>query len=68
MLPKVCEALVLVTQCITTIALEAEEHQGKQFQDGTIGSLSNMKDFFIDVRFSSQGLVENLIGTSELAS
>lgn len=62
MLPKVCEAMVLVTQCITTIALEAEEHQGKQFDEGTVGTISNMKDFFIDVRYSSQGLIENLIG------
>lgn len=68
MLPKVCEALVLVTQCITTIALDAEEHQGKQFQQGTVNSLSNMKEFFIDVRFSNQGLVENLIGALSLTS
>lgn len=63
MLPKVCEAMVLVTQCVTTIALEAEEHQGKQRQAASAEEvISNMKDFFIDVRYSSQGLVENLIG------
>jgi ataxin-10 len=67
MLPKVCEALVLATQCVTTIALEAEEQQGKQFQQGSIGTLSNMKDFFIDVRYSSQGLVENLVGASQFS-
>lgn len=67
MLPKVCEALVLATQCVTTIALEAEEQQGKQFQQGSIGTLSNMKDFFIDVRYSSQGLVENLVGASQMS-
>jgi ataxin-10 len=60
MLPKVCEALVLVTQCITTIALEAEESKDRQFD--AVGSITNMKEFFIDVRFSGQGLVENLIG------
>ncbi|EAU90585.2 hypothetical protein CC1G_00969 [Coprinopsis cinerea okayama7 len=63
MLPKVCEALVLVTQCITTISLEAEEHKGRQFESGAVGNISNMKEFFIDVRFSGQGLIENLIGT-----
>jgi ataxin-10 len=67
MLPKVCEALVLVTQCVTTIALEAEEHKGVQFAEGSVASISNMKDFFIDVRYSSQGLIENLIGTLFIA-
>ncbi|KAJ2919512.1 hypothetical protein MD484_g885, partial [Candolleomyces efflorescens] len=66
MLPKVCEALVLVTQCVTTIALEAEEHKGVQFAEGSVASISNMKDFFIDVRYSSQGLIENLIETLRL--
>ncbi|KAG2011693.1 hypothetical protein CC2G_011781 [Coprinopsis cinerea AmutBmut pab1-1] len=66
MLPKVCEALVLVTQCITTISLEAEEHKGRQFESGAVGNISNMKEFFIDVRFSGQGLIENLIETLRL--
>ncbi|RXW23893.1 hypothetical protein EST38_g1948 [Candolleomyces aberdarensis] len=67
MLPKVCEALVLVTQCVTTIALEAEEHKGVQFSEGAVASISNMKDFFIDVRYSSQGLIENLVVLREHA-
>lgn len=67
MLPRVCEALVLVTQCVTTIALEAEEHKGVQFPEGATVSISNMKDFFIDVRYSGQGLIENLIGTLFIA-
>ncbi|TFK18978.1 hypothetical protein FA15DRAFT_674855 [Coprinopsis marcescibilis] len=66
MLPKVCEALVLVTQCVTTIALEAEEYKGRQFEDGAVGNISNMKEFFIDVRYSGQGLIENLIETLRL--
>lgn len=64
MLPKVCEALVLVTQCITTIALEAEESNDQHFD--AVGTITNMKEFFIDVRFSGQGLVENLIDTLRL--
>ncbi|KAF6761575.1 spinocerebellar ataxia type 10 protein domain-containing protein [Ephemerocybe angulata] len=68
MLPKVCEALVLATQCVTTVALEAEEHHAKllQFHAGGGEDIPNMKDFFIDVRYSSQGLVENLIETLRL--
>ncbi|KAJ2934873.1 hypothetical protein H1R20_g2233, partial [Candolleomyces eurysporus] len=67
MLPNVCEALVLVTQCVTTIALEAEEHKGVQFSEGAVASISNMKDFFIDVRYSGQGLIENLVVLREHA-
>lgn len=62
-LPKVCEALVLVTQCIVTISLEAEE-QRMLFQEGRspLTNIKNMKEYFNEKRSSDQGIVENLIG------
>ncbi|PPQ62894.1 hypothetical protein CVT24_006292 [Panaeolus cyanescens] len=62
MLPKVCEALVLVTQCIVTICLEAEEVQirvnnGVTKLDGFI----NLKSYFIQKQYHEQGIVESLI-------
>jgi ataxin-10 len=63
-LPKVCEALVLITQCIVTISLEAEEQQ-MLLQEGrsTLTNFNNMKHFFNKERKSSdQGIVESLIG------
>ena len=63
-LPKVCEALVLITQCIVTISLEAEEQQ-VLLQEGrsTLTNFNNMKHFFNQERKSSdQGIVESLIG------
>ncbi|KAF8967697.1 spinocerebellar ataxia type 10 protein domain-containing protein [Flammula alnicola] len=62
MLPKVCEALVLVTQCIVTICLEAEEQQTR-LEEGisTYVSFTNMKSYFIQKKHSEQGVVENLI-------
>ena len=63
MLPKVCEALVLITQCIVTISLEAEE-QRTLLQDGrsTLSNFKNMKEFFNEKKSSDQGIVESLIG------
>ncbi|TFK39966.1 spinocerebellar ataxia type 10 protein domain-containing protein [Crucibulum laeve] len=62
MLPKVCEALVLVTQCIVTIALDAEEIKSRQMEGGrSVDTNINMKFYFNDARFSQQGLVESLI-------
>lgn len=63
MLPKVCEALVLVTQCIITITLEADELKNTQDQ-GLDGN--NLKTFFNEARSSDRGLVESLIGMSLL--
>lgn len=56
MLPKVSEALVLVTQCIVTITLESSDAE------------DNSQDFFNEARFADQGkdqgIVENLTGKS----
>jgi ataxin-10 len=60
MLPKVCEALVLVTQCIVTITLGADESEHTQEQG--ITSEYNLKTFFNERRSSDRGLVESLIG------
>ncbi|KIY52926.1 hypothetical protein FISHEDRAFT_34347, partial [Fistulina hepatica ATCC 64428] len=57
---KVCEALVLVTQCIVTIALEAEPRNTSRTD------LSDLKTYFIDARDGKQGLVETLIETLRL--
>lgn len=62
MLPKVCEALVLVAQCIATISLEAVEQKMCQDRgDLSVASVANMKEFFIEATSSGQGLVESLI-------
>lgn len=60
MLPKVCEALVLVTQCIVTITLEAEQKDHNQNQDLTVEP--DLKAFFNETRSPDGGLVESLIG------
>jgi ataxin-10 len=62
-LPKVCEALVLITQCIVTISLEAEE-QRMLFKEGrsSLTTFKNMKEYFNERKSSDQGIVENLIG------
>ena len=62
-LPKVCEALVLVTQCIVTISLEAEE-QKMLFQEGRspLTNFKNMKEYFNEKKSSDQGIAESLIG------
>lgn len=63
MLPKVCEALVLVTQCIVTICLEAEEHQTR-LEEGTstYTAFTNMKGYYILKKHGDIGVIENLIG------
>ncbi|KAJ3517733.1 hypothetical protein NLJ89_g323 [Agrocybe chaxingu] len=63
MLPKVCEALVLLTQCIITICLEAEEQQ-MRLEEGisTFVSFANMKSYFVQKKYQDQGVVEVLIG------
>ena len=63
-LPKVCEALVLITQCIVTISLEAEK-QRELLQEGrsTLTKFTNMKNYFNEKKSSDhQGIVESLIG------
>lgn len=62
MLPKVCEALVLVTQCIITICLEAEEQQTRLDEGvSTFADFTNMKGYYIQKKYDGQGIVENLI-------
>lgn len=55
LLPKVCEALVLITQCIVTIALEAEAEG-----DGSIAVDNKFKTFFNNARsHEGVGLIES---------
>ncbi|SJL03760.1 uncharacterized protein ARMOST_07117 [Armillaria ostoyae] len=59
MLPKVCEALVLVSQCIVTVTLDAEK---ETFNHGTpSASLQNIRAFFNELRFENHSLAESLI-------
>ncbi|GLB41722.1 putative spinocerebellar ataxia type 10 protein domain containing protein [Lyophyllum shimeji] len=60
MLPKVCEALVLVTQCVVTITLEADQTKVDQNQDMT--AEPDLKAFFNETRSPDDGgVVESLI-------
>ncbi|KAJ7880331.1 spinocerebellar ataxia type 10 protein domain-containing protein [Mycena olivaceomarginata] len=55
MLPKVSEALVLVTQCIVTITLESVD------MDAHAAVLEQKsQDFFNEATFANQGIVESL--------
>ncbi|KAF7356868.1 Ataxin-10-like protein [Mycena venus] len=55
MLPKVSEALVLVTQCIVTITLESAD------MDAHAAVLEqNSQDFFNEATFADHGIVESL--------
>ncbi|KAG6813819.1 hypothetical protein H0H92_006763 [Tricholoma furcatifolium] len=59
MLPKVCEALVLVTQCMVTIVLQAD---GEPADESNVASPEhNLKAFFNETRSSDGGIVESLI-------
>ncbi|KAJ7113709.1 spinocerebellar ataxia type 10 protein domain-containing protein [Mycena crocata] len=51
MLPKVSEAMVLVTQCIVTITLESSDTDSRSI---------NSQDFFIETMSADQGMVESL--------
>lgn len=72
MLPKVCEALVLITQCISTITLEPEERelspieeQEKAASSSTLRSarsFATFREYFNETRYADNGLVETLIG------
>ncbi|KAF9462934.1 spinocerebellar ataxia type 10 protein domain-containing protein [Collybia nuda] len=62
MLPKVCEALVLVTQCIVTIAIEADEQRSSRDQNVPLSDFEpDLKEFFNEARSSECGIVECLI-------
>jgi len=68
MLPKACEALVLVTQCMVTIAIEAEEDTAHPGREDTRNPKSNMMNYFIEAQTSGLGIVENLIGEYHLCA
>ncbi|KAJ3571925.1 hypothetical protein NP233_g3434 [Leucocoprinus birnbaumii] len=61
MLPKACEALVLVTQCMVTIAIEAEENAATLGLPDDASPKTNMKNYFIEARTSGVGVIESLI-------
>lgn len=63
MLPKICEALVLVAQCIVTVSLEAEEQQIR-LENGksTPENYTDVKKYFNRKKYQESGLVESLIG------
>jgi len=62
MLPKVCEALVLITQCIITTCLEAEEQQIRLDEGiSTFVTFTNMKNYFNRKERGDKGIVECLI-------
>ncbi|TFK89174.1 hypothetical protein K466DRAFT_487334 [Polyporus arcularius HHB13444] len=67
LLPKVCEALVLVTQCLTTIALRAEE--AGSTRPTSAGGLASPSPRTVMVAASTstgQGFVECLVETLRL--
>jgi ataxin-10 len=55
-LPKACEALVLLTQCMVTLSLAAES-KSPESRSGT-----NLKKFFNEQERGKQGVVESLVG------
>ncbi|KAK0202822.1 hypothetical protein DFS33DRAFT_1385184 [Desarmillaria ectypa] len=57
MLPKVCEALVLVSQCIVTVTLDAE----KETFSIPSSSPHNIRVFFNELRSENHSLAESLI-------
>lgn len=64
LLPKVCEALVLVSQCATSIILHAEDNQAQyEHSITTAGEIHHFpKAFFNEERSSDQMLAESVIG------
>lgn len=59
LLPKVCEALVLITQCITTVTLEED--------DANLCADNKLKAFFNEARSEGgEGLIESLLETLRL--
>ncbi|KAL0953516.1 hypothetical protein HGRIS_004740 [Hohenbuehelia grisea] len=73
LLPKVCEALVLVTQCMSSITLEPEEREPSPppAQDlekspnltstRNARSFASLQEYFNETRYAGQGTVECLI-------
>ncbi|KAF9499413.1 hypothetical protein BDN71DRAFT_179860 [Pleurotus eryngii] len=76
MLPKVCEALVLITQCISTITLESEERELSPIEEQekaasssnlrSARSFATFREYFNETRYADNGLVETLIETLRL--
>ncbi|OSD02977.1 hypothetical protein PYCCODRAFT_1434862 [Trametes coccinea BRFM310] len=70
LLPKVCEALVLVTQCLTTVALRAEEAAATSNANAPVASEpvhpSPKRILAAAKAPSGQGLVQGLIETLRL--
>jgi len=65
MLIKVCEGLVLVTQCMVTLCLESEmQRERVEKGQSTLTHYVDMKDFFNSKKYSESGMVEGLIGES----
>lgn len=63
-LVKVCEALVLVTQCMVTVSLESEMQKERvERGDSTLENYVDMKSFFNRKKYQESGMVESLIGT-----
>ncbi|KAF8631860.1 hypothetical protein AX15_002130 [Amanita polypyramis BW_CC] len=68
-LPKVCEALVLLTQCMVTISLAAEERRLQspiQSPKSPTQAWTSLKDYFNAQQNDKQGVVESLIGLLRL--
>ncbi|KAK2463664.1 hypothetical protein APHAL10511_004415 [Amanita phalloides] len=57
-LPRACEALVLLTQCMVTISLAAEE-QALHLSDES--SRTNLKNYLSEQQDEKQGIVESLV-------
>lgn len=63
LLPKVCEALVLVTQCLTSLTLQSEEVKISASQGRLAAEPEDLKLYVSDARsISDVGFVESLIG------
>ncbi|KAG7443626.1 uncharacterized protein BT62DRAFT_934862 [Guyanagaster necrorhizus] len=58
-LPKVCEALVLVSQCIVTVTLDAEKETVSSRTPSS--SPQNIRAFFNELRSENHSLAESLI-------
>ncbi len=54
---------MLVTQCIVTLCLEAEEQRARvENGSSTYDEFANMKDYFNRKKYQENGMVESLIG------
>ncbi|KAG7093765.1 hypothetical protein E1B28_007413 [Marasmius oreades] len=59
MLPKVCEMLVLVTQCIVSIILASQRQQSNSNSDTPTGIKETVQVFYDD--YDSTGVVEHIV-------